>query len=152
PIDASGILLDRLFSQIESVVLTSATLTSANSFNFIRARMGIDQAAELIAESNFDYERQAMLYLPPKMPDPRDAKFARAAADEIVNILNASQGRAFVLCTSYSQMQSLREMVQYRIDFPVLMQGEGSRSGLLDRFRETPNCVLFATSSFWQGV
>lgn len=152
PIDASGILNDRLFSQVESVVMTSATLTSANSFNFIRQRLGIDQAAELMAESNYDYEKQALLYLPPKMPDPRDASFTKAAAEEIIKILDASQGRAFVLCTSYAQMKTLRELVEPRIDFPVLMQGEGARSGLLDRFRTTPNAVLFATASFWQGV
>jgi len=152
PIDASGILNDRLFSTVETVVLTSATLTSANSFNFIRSRLGIEQAAELMAESNYDYEQQALLYLPPKMPDPRDAGFQTAAAGEIIKILNASRGRAFVLCTSYSQMQALREMVEFKIDYPVLMQGEGSRSGILDKFRTTPNAVLFATSSFWQGV
>jgi ATP-dependent DNA helicase DinG len=152
PIDASGILNDRLFSQIESVVMTSATLTSANSFNFIRQRLGIEEAAELMAESNYDYENQALLYLPPKMPDPRDAGFTRAAAEEIIKILNASDGRAFVLCTSYGQMKALRELVEPRVDFPVLMQGESSRSGLLDRFRTTPNAVLFATASFWQGV
>jgi len=152
PIDASGILNDRLFSQVETVVLTSATLTSAESFKFIRSRLGIDQAAELIAESNYDYREQSLLYLPPKMPDPRDAGFQQSAAGEIVKILNASRGRAFVLCTSYSQMQALREMVEFKIDFPVLMQGEGSRSGILDKFRSTPNAVLFATSSFWQGV
>jgi ATP-dependent DNA helicase DinG len=152
PIDASGILNDRLFSQVETVVLTSATLTSAGSFDFIRSRLGVDQAAELIAESNYDYQRQSLLYLPPKMPDPRDAGFQQAAANEIAAILNASQGRAFVLCTSYSQMKALREMVEFKVDFPILMQGEGSRSGVLDKFRSTPNAVLFATSSFWQGV
>lgn len=152
PIDPSGILNDRLFSQIDSVVLTSATLTSAGSFDFIRSRLGVEEAAELIAESNYDYPEQALLYLPPKMPDPRDAGFLRAAAEEIIKLLNATEGRAFVLCTSYSGMKSLREIVEARIDFPVLMQGEGSRSGLLDRFRETANAVLFATSSFWQGV
>jgi ATP-dependent DNA helicase DinG len=145
-------LNDRLFSQVKSVVMTSATLTSAGSFNFIRARLGIGKARELIAESNYEYERQALLYLPPKMPDPRESGFAKAAAEEIIKILNATQGRAFVLCTSYSQMQTLRDLVEYRIAFPVLMQGEGSRSGLLDSFRSTPNAVLFATSSFWQGV
>ncbi|HEU0185350.1 MAG TPA: ATP-dependent DNA helicase [Blastocatellia bacterium] len=152
PIDASGILNDRLFSQVETVVLTSATLTSAGSFDFIRSRLGVDQAAELIAESNYDYQEQSLLYLPPKMPDPRDAGFQQAAANEIAGILNASRGRAFVLCTSYSQMRALREMVEFKVDFPVLMQGEGSRSGVLDKFRSTPNAVLFATSSFWQGV
>ncbi len=152
PIDASGILNDRLFSKIETVVMTSATLTSAGSFDFIKARLGVSEAAELIAESNYDFQKQALLYLPPKMPDPRDAPFAKAAAEEIIKILKASRGRAFVLCTSNSQMQVLRELVEARIDFPVLMQGEGSRSGVLERFRTTPHAVLFATASFWQGV
>jgi ATP-dependent DNA helicase DinG len=152
PIDASGILNDRLFSQTETVIMTSATLTSAGSFDFIKARFGVSEATELIAESNFDYEKQSLLYLPPKMPDPRDGSFARFAAEEIIKILNASSGRAFVLCTSNSQMQVLRELVESRIDFPVLMQGEGSRSGILEKFRTTPHAVLFATSSFWQGV
>jgi len=167
PIDISGILNDRLFSRnqpgadkaekerefkIDCAVMASATLTSAGSFDFIRDRLGIEEADELIAESNYDYPSQSLLYLPPKMPDPRDAGFSEAAADEIVKLLNASQGRAFVLCTSNAAMKALREKVEYRIDFPVLMQGEGSRSGILDRFRATPNAVLFATSSFWQGV
>jgi ATP-dependent DNA helicase DinG len=152
PIDASGILNDRLFSKIETVVLTSATLTSAGSFDFIKNRLGIGEASELNAESNYDYQRQALLYLPPKMPDPRDGSFAQAAGEEIIKILNASHGRAFVLCTSNAQMQTLRGLVEDRIDFPVIMQGEGSRSGILERFRTTPNAVLFATASFWQGV
>jgi ATP-dependent DNA helicase DinG len=152
PIDASGILNDRLFSHVETVVLTSATLTSAGSFDFMRSRLGVERAEELIAGSNYDYHEQSLLYLPPNMPDPRDAGFQQAAAGEIVKILNASRGRAFVLCTSYSQMEALREMVEFKIDFPILMQGEGSRSGILDKFRSTPNAVLFATSSFWQGV
>jgi ATP-dependent DNA helicase DinG len=152
PIYASGILNDRLFSHVETVVLTSATLTSAGSFDFMRSRLGVERAEELIAGSNYDYHEQSLLYLPPNMPDPRDAGFQQAAAGEIVKILNASRGRAFVLCTSYSQMEALREMVEFKIDFPILMQGEGSRSGILDKFRSTPNAVLFATSSFWQGV
>jgi len=152
PIDASGILNDCLFNHVETVVLTSATLTSAGSFAFMKARLGLKAAAELVAESNYDYQKQSLLYLPPRMPDPRNYEFANSAAEEIIKILNASRGRAFVLCTSRSQMKVLRSLVEERIDFPVFMQGEGSRSGLLEQFRITPNAVLFATASFWQGV
>lgn len=152
PINSSGILNDRLFSKTGSVILTSATLTSAGSFDFIKARLGVEAADELIAESNFDYAKQALLYLPPRMPDPRETGFSEAAAEVIIQLLNASRGRAFVLSTSYTQMQTLRQLVEAKVDFPILMQGEGSRSGLLERFRETPGAVLFATSSFWQGV
>jgi ATP-dependent DNA helicase DinG len=152
PTNVSGLLEDRLFTKTETVILTSATLTSAGSFDFIRQRLGLAEPAELIAESNYDYESQALLYLPPQMPDPRDAGFTEAAAAEIIQLVQASQGRAFVLCTSNSSMQALRQMVEPEIPFPVLMQGEGSRTGLLDKFRQTPHSVLFATASFWQGV
>jgi ATP-dependent DNA helicase DinG len=152
PIDAAGMLGDRLFSTTESVILTSATLASSGSFEFIRSRLGISHAEELIAESNFDYRQQALLYLPPRMPDPGSSEFPLAAATEIARLLNASRGRAFVLSTSRFQMQTLRSLVSPLVDFPILMQGEGSRTGILDRFRETPGAVLFATSSFWQGV
>ena len=152
PTNASGLLEDKLFSKTDTVILTSATLTSAGSFDFIRARLGVTEPAELVADSNYDYETQALLYLPPQMPDPRDAAFTEAAAAEITRLLHASQGRAFVLCTSNSSMQALRQRVEPEIPFPVLMQGEGSRTGLLDKFRTTPHSVLFATASFWQGV
>ena len=152
PIDASAILNERLFNETETIVLTSATLTTAGSFDFIRSRLGIEHAVELVAESNYDYQRQALLYLPPRMPDPRDGTFTQAAAAEIIRILQASRGRAFVLCTSTAQMTNLRRLVEPEIDFPVFMQGDGSNSGILDRFRKTPHSVLFATASFWQGV
>ena len=160
PIDVSGLLSDKLFNildtdnedAVDSVILTSATLTSNGSFEFIKSRLGIEDADELIAESNFDYQNQSLLYLPPGMPDPRDSNFTEAAATEIVKLLNASQGRAFVLCTSNSSMDMLRDLVAARVDFPIYKQGEGSRTGILDQFRNTPNAVLFATSSFWQGV
>ncbi|MFZ4793771.1 MAG: ATP-dependent DNA helicase [Blastocatellia bacterium] len=152
PIDASAILNDRLFSETQTVILTSATLTSNGSFDFIRSRLGIENAVEMVAESNYDYENQVLLYLPPRMPDPREPTFAAAAAEEIVQILQASSGRAFVLCTSSAQMSNLRRLVEPQIDFPVFMQGDGSNSGILDRFRKTPHAVLFATAGFWQGV
>ncbi|MFN0121333.1 MAG: ATP-dependent DNA helicase [Blastocatellia bacterium] len=152
PTDVSGILDDRLFSKTDAVVLTSATLTSAGSFNFIRRRLGVNDPAEVIAESSYDYQRQSLMYLPAQMPDPRDAGFTQRAATEITGLLRATHGRAFVLCTSSAAMNALRQLVEPEIPFPVLMQGEGSRTGLLDKFRETPNCVLFATASFWQGV
>ena len=80
PIDVSGLLQDKLFEKVPTVVLTSATLSSAGNFNFIRERLGLDQAEEMIAESIFDFEHQAVLYLPPQMPDPRSPQWASAAA------------------------------------------------------------------------
>jgi ATP-dependent DNA helicase DinG len=152
PIDVAGLLQDKLFDEVPTVVLTSATLSSGGNFAFIRDRLGLDSADDLIAESTFDYESQAILYLPSKMPEPRSSDWSGAAATEVINILNATQGRAFVLSTSLAGMQSLFERVWAEIDYPCLVQGSASKSQLLKRFRETPNAVLFATSSFWQGV
>jgi ATP-dependent DNA helicase DinG len=152
PIDVAGLLQDKLFEEVPTVVLTSATLSSGGNFAFIRDRLGLDTADDLIASSTFDYESQAILYLPARMPDPRDRNWGLAAADEVIRILNATEGRAFVLSTSLAGMQSLFENVWAEIDYPCLVQGSASKGQLLKKFRETPNAVLFATSSFWQGV
>ena len=152
PIDVSGILEERLFSNIQSAVLTSATMTANNSFEFIKGRLGITNARELIIESHFDYETQAVLYLPARMPDPRAREFLDASVEEIVRILEVTSGRAFVLFTSASSMRETYERVRHLVDFPLFIQGQGSKAGLLDRFRSTEGAVLFATASFWQGV
>jgi ATP-dependent DNA helicase DinG len=152
PIDVSGLLQDKLFEKIPTVVLTSATLSSAGNFRFIRERLGLDKAEEMIAESIFDFEHQAVLYLPPQMPDPRSPQWASAAAEEVIKIVTATEGRAFVLSTSLSGMNELFERVAPQIDYPCFVQGSASKGALLKKFRGTPNAVLFATSSFWQGV
>jgi ATP-dependent DNA helicase DinG len=110
------------------------------------------EADDLVAPSSYDYESQTVLYLPLRLPDPRSPQFTDAAAHEIVNILNATEGRAFVLSTSKASMNALYERVTREVDFPCFLQGTASKAGLLEKFRETPNAVLFATSSFWQGV
>jgi ATP-dependent DNA helicase DinG len=152
PIDVSAFLQDKLFDKVPTVVLTSATLSSAGNFRFIRGRLGLDEGEEMIAESIFDFENQAVLYLPAKMPDPRSPQWGAAAAAEAIKIVNATNGRAFILCTSFAGMNEMFERVASQIDFPCLVQGSASKSELLKKFRATPNAVLFATSSFWQGV
>ena len=152
PIDVSTLLQDKLFEKVPTVVLTSATLSSAGNFRFIRERLGLDDAEELIAESIFDFANQAVLYLPPSMPDPRSPQWGRAAADEVIKIVNATEGRAFVLSTSLAGMNELYERVTPQVDYPCFVQGSASKASLLKQFRSTPNAVLFATSSFWQGV
>lgn len=152
PIDVSGILEERLFSNVQSAVLTSATMTAGESFGFIKGRLGISHSRDLIIESHFDFENQSVLYLPKRMPDPRSPQFLEASVEEIVKILDASQGRAFVLFTSVAAMNQAFDLVFERVDFPMFIQGQGSKIGLLERFRQTKNAVLFATSSFWQGV
>jgi len=152
PIDVSQILRQRLFEQFDTVILTSATLTVGGRFDYIRQRLGIDHAKERTLPPEFDYRQQALLYLPRKMPDVRDAGFSAKAADEIVQLLEHSQGRAFCLFTSYTQMNDLYERVRSRVSFPLLLQGTAPRSALLERFKNTEAAVLFATASFWQGV
>ncbi|MBZ5540945.1 MAG: DEAD/DEAH box helicase [Acidobacteriia bacterium] len=152
PIDVSQILRERLFEAFDTVILTSATLTVGGRFEFMRHRLGLDHAKERALPPEFDYASQTLFYLPRAMPDVRDAAFPGKAADEIVALLEHSQGRAFCLFTSYSQMNDVYERVRSRVSFPLLLQGTAPRSALLERFRTTPHAVLFATSSFWQGV
>jgi ATP-dependent DNA helicase DinG len=152
PIDVSGLLAERLFNRVETIVLTSATLAVAGEFDFVRARLGVANARTLIVPGHFDYQKQALLYVPQQLPEPRSPAFVKAASEEIMRILRHSRGRAFVLFTSHQQMRMVHDKVSFEIEYPTLLQGTAPRSALLDEFRATPNCVLFATSSFWQGV
>jgi len=152
PIDVSELLSSALFDNYSSVVLTSATLTVSGGFDHIRKRLGLISARELIVPSHFQYERQALLYLPPTMPDPREADFTERAAERIRRVLEITQGRAFCLFTSYNQMRTIYERMLTELPYPLLLHGTAPRHVLLQQFRETPNAVLFGTSSFWQGV
>lgn len=152
PIDVSELLRERVFEQIPTVVLTSATLTVQGGFQHLRKRLGLTEARELVVPSHFKYGEQALLYLPPEMPDPRDAEFPEAAARCMRRVLEISHGRAFCLFTSYSQMRDLYERLLPVLDYPILLHGSAPRKALLEEFRNTPNAVLFGTSSFWQGV
>jgi ATP-dependent DNA helicase DinG len=152
PIDVSGILRERLFEPFDTVVLTSATLAVGGRFDFLKQRLGVAAPRERVLPHEFDFRRQALLYIPVAMPDVRDARFAPMAAEEIARLLEITRGRAFCLFTSYNQMKEVFERVREQVGFPLLVQGTAPRSVLLERFRTTPGAVLFATASFWQGV
>jgi len=152
PIDVSTVLAARLFEKLDCVILTSATLAVAGDFSFIQKRLGLESARTLIVPGHFDYQQQALLYVPQHLPDPRDPAFTKSAANEIIRLLELSRGRAFVLFTSYQQMRLIYDRVSLEVEFPTLMQGTGPRTALLEEFRTTPNSVLFATAAFWQGV
>ena len=152
PIDVSTLLSELVFETIPTAVLTSATLTVQGGFEHIRKRLGLAEARELVVPSHFRYGEQALLYLPPEMPDPRDAEFPEAAARCIQRVLEITKGRAFCLFTSYAQMRDQYERLMPVLDYPILLHGTAPRKALLEQFRETPNAVLFGTSSFWQGV
>jgi ATP-dependent DNA helicase DinG len=153
PIDVSGMLKERLFSRVPTCVLTSATLTVADSFEYVRRRIGFDEGRELSLATEFNIQKQALLYVPKTMPDYRDPSYTERAAGEIRSILRASNGRAFVLFTSYRQMETLFYILSRDLPYPCMVQGKGGGKGrILEEFKTTPNAVLFATSSFWQGV
>jgi ATP-dependent DNA helicase DinG len=152
PIEVGQILRECLWSKMETAVLTSATLAVGGGFGYIRQRLGLDHARELIVPSHFDYESQAILYVPPNLPDPRTPQFAAEASEVISKLLKITRGRAFVLFTSYAQMNEIYDRLLGELNYPMLKQGDAPKSALLEEFRLTPNAVLFGTSSFWQGV
>jgi ATP-dependent DNA helicase DinG len=152
PIDVSSTIRDLLLDRMDSTVLTSATLTVDGAFDYVRSRLGIGRATEIRLDSEFDYASQAILYLPPRIPDPRRPDFVSAAAREIVSILKLTSGRAFVLFTSYANLRDVQRIASAELEYPILVQGTAPRSALLRDFKATPHAVLLATSSFWQGV
>lgn len=152
PIDVGPILRECLWSKLECAVLTSATLAVGGGFEYIRQRLGFEHARELVLPSHFDYQSQALLYVPPDLPDPRTPQFTLKAAERIRKLLEITRGRAFVLFTSYAQMNDIHQRLLGEVEFPMLRQGDAPKSALLEEFRLTPSAVLFATSSFWQGV
>jgi ATP-dependent DNA helicase DinG len=152
PIDVAPILKATLFEQLETAVLTSATLAVGGGFEYMKRRLGLDHVREVVLPSHYDYPNQALFYVPPDLPDPRTPQFAAKAADRIRRLLEITRGRAFVLFTSYAQMNEVYQRLLGELEFPMLLQGDAPKSALLEEFRLTPHAVLFATSSFWQGV
>ena len=152
PIAVGDVLRAALFDRLRTTVLTSATLRVDGTFDYVRGRLGVEDALEVQLPSEFDYKSQAVLYLPSLMPDPGTPEFTRAAAREVVAILERTRGRAFVLFTSYAQLRAVQAIAEMSLDYPLIIQGTAPRSQLLQQFRQTAHAVLFATSSFWQGV
>src|SRR2546428_2734191 len=152
PIDVSAVLKELLFDRVRAAVLTSATLAVDGGFDYLKARLGLEASEELLLPSPFDFARQALLYVPRRMPEPRSPAFVERAAEEVLRLLGRSRGRGFGLFTSYAHMNAVAERIAGELPYPVLIQGEAPKAALLDTFRHTPGAVLLATASFWQGV
>ena len=153
PIDVSSLVRDAVIGDRAATVLTSATLTVEGAFDYVLGRLGLDGAATIRLPSEFDYATQAVLYLPQHLPDPRSPDFNAAAAETIAALLDRTEGRAFVLFTSYAALRDVHARLEMaQVPWPLLVQGTAPRHALLRDFRATPNAVLLATSSFWQGV
>ncbi len=152
PINVASLIRNLLLDRFAATVLTSATLAVEGSFAYVRSRLGVERCEELQLPSEFDFATQALLYLPKRMPSPKTAAFAPAAAREVLDILRRTRGRAFVLFTSYAVLRAVQQALDGALEYPLLVQGTAPRSALLAQFRSTPGAVLLATSSFWQGV
>jgi ATP-dependent DNA helicase DinG len=152
PVDVSAELRERLWDEGPTAILVSATLTTGDDAGFVRSRLGLDRARELVVGSPYDFREQALLYVPRNFPDPRSEGFTERAADEVAALLSLSEGRALVLTSSYRALDVLRERVRGQVPYEVLVQGEAPRERLLERFRSEVDSVLLATSTFWQGV
>jgi len=152
PIDISADMRRNVFEKQSRIVLTSATLSTGKNFEFVKERLGLDKPVELIVDSPFDHEKQAILYLPKGMPEPNSKSFVDFAAFEVERIIKKSKGRAFILFTSYKNMDEIYNRLKNKLPYKLLKQGQKSRSALLNEFRKDIHSVLFGTSSFWQGV
>ncbi len=153
PFDIAEFLRATLFTRTQSVVLTSATISvNQSSFEFLKRSLGIEDAQELVAPSPFDYEKQARLFIAPPQLNPKATDFSRRAAPIVEECLDRTRGRAFVLFTSYARLREVYAFVRERVPFPIKLQGELPRAQLLHWFRTTPNAVLFATGTFWEGI
>ncbi|MEB3287351.1 MAG: ATP-dependent DNA helicase [Vampirovibrionales bacterium] len=152
PLDVAPVLASKLWAE-KTTISTSATLSVNHSLSFFKSDLGLpDSANESILPSPFDYSTQCLLYLPAGMPDPNSPDYLRHCGEEIERLLKISQGRAFVLLTSYQAMKHISEALIPRLPFPCRLQGEMPRQRLIDWFKQTPNSVVFATATFWEGI
>jgi len=152
PIDVWPELSAKLYPHLESMVCTSATLSTQGGFDYFKERLGLGEAQELILPTPFDMQNQVVVYLPSGLPEPNAPAFPTAAAKEIESILRITEGRAFVLFTSHKNMREVYGMLKGKLPYRILIQGEGPKHLLLEEFKEEVSSVLFATASFWEGV
>lgn len=151
PLDVSDILRKALWPNVNSAVLTSATLFVDGKGSAVSSDLGIENPIETTFPYNFDYQSQACLYVPKEIPDPTDPAFADVAGEQIEKLVRITEGSAFVLCTSYANLKVYQKYLG-KLDFPLLVQGSRSRQALLKSFTRNPGSVLLATMSFWQGI
>jgi DNA polymerase-3 subunit epsilon/ATP-dependent DNA helicase DinG len=156
PLAVADILRDQVFGAKQTVVLTSATLSAEGRFDFLRERVGLDDADELLLGSPFDFERSTLIAVPRDLPEPNEPDFVQSMSELLVEACRASQGRALVLFTSYGMLNAVREAVSGPLESEgilVLAHGtDGSPRQLLAALRENPRTVLLGTASFWEGV
>ncbi len=152
PLEISKVFQARRQSYQCSWIFTSATLAVGESFSYFAHRLGLDDATTKLWDSPFDYPNQALLYLPSLGLEPNHPQYTAAVVDAAIPVLQASQGRAFVLFTSHRALKEAAELFAQKLDFTLLIQGQAPKAELLEQFRNTPSAILLGTSSFWEGV
>jgi ATP-dependent DNA helicase DinG len=152
PLNVAPVFRECLETLSSAWIFTSATLAVGDSFSHFAAQLGLEDAHTLKLDSPFDYQRNALLYLPENMPPPNQPGYVEAVVACARAVLEASGGRAFILFTSHSALRAAAKLLADDCDYPLLVQGDAPRRELLERFREAGNAVLLGTSSFWEGV
>jgi ATP-dependent DNA helicase DinG len=157
PLSIADIFHRQISGNPRAWIFTSATLSVAGDFSHYQREMGLDEAATAFWESPFDYQNQALLYVPENLPEPNSEGYTKAVVDVALPVVEAAEGRTFFLFTSLRAMREARELMETGMkrsgmEYPLLMQGEGSRTELLERFRMLGNAVLLGSASFWEGV
>ncbi len=152
PIEVSSILRENLWKELKAAVLTSATLSSHNGFDYIKLQLGIDECTESIYKSPFNYREQSILYIPKIISEPMDNNFVYEVAEQVLELLKISSGRAFILFTSIANMKNVYELIVDKLEFPIFIQGEKPKTKIIEEFKKKGNAVLLASNSFWQGV
>jgi ATP-dependent DNA helicase DinG len=157
PLIIASIMQKQMSGHPRAWIFTSATLAVQKDFGHYCAEMGLGEADSACWDSPFDYEKQALLYVPQNLPEPNSYDYTEAVVKAAFPVLKASAGRAFFLCTSLRAMRRTHELLgeyleRAGLDFPLLLQGEGSKNELLERFRRLGNAILVGSQSFWEGV
>ena len=152
PLDISATFQARLAEHGCNTIYTSATLSVAEDFSHFSDQLGLSEITAKSWDSPFNYQKQALLYLPQGMPEPNESVYTEAVVNMALPVIEASQGHAFLLFTSHRAMNEAYSLLAKRIDYPLMRQGDAPRSELLQLFRNTENAVLLGTSSFWEGV
>jgi len=157
PLSIADIFHRQISGNPRAWIFTSATLSVAGDFSHYQREMGLDEAVTAFWDSPFDYQNQALLYVPENLPEPNSEGYTKAVVDVALPVIEAAEGRTFFLFTSLRAMREARELMETGMkrsgmEYPLLMQGEGSRTELLERFRMLGNAVLLGSASFWEGV
>ncbi len=157
PLSVADSFGKQLNAQPRSWIFTSATLAVNSNFDHYLGQMGLEEATTGYWNSPFDFDSQALLYVPQDMPEPNSPGYSASVAAVVLPVIKASRGRAFVLCTSLRAMREVHALLKDAferdgLEYPILLQGESSRSELLERFRKLGNAVLVGSQSFWEGV